>query len=212
MNGERQYCNNRLLDEVVLRNGVKLKVLAKRTRKSTQVNASLSQHCRRSGKSWDKILNACNASLQNQNLRTDLRRVGKWIRKSQKAVHLSHIQMTCDQLVSTSVGWPNDEKLALTSESPRIKSSQVHASWMQVKTYVDSRDFIWLRIGLKLVNYQHFLEFNKSLWIELSESDTGSCTSSECYKIEVIVSAIVPAKIKICKEIKDTLTLTWIII
>ena len=49
------------------------KALAKRTRKSTQVNAS----------------------LQNQNLRTDLRRVAKRIRKSarksQKAVNFTHI-------------------------------------------------------------------------------------------------------------------------
>ena len=50
-----------------------LKALAKRTRKSTQVNAS----------------------LQNQNLRTDLLRVAKRIRKSvrksQKTVNFTHI-------------------------------------------------------------------------------------------------------------------------
>ena len=32
--------------------------------------------------------------------------------KSQKVVNFTHIQLTCDQLVSTCVGWPNGEKLA----------------------------------------------------------------------------------------------------
>ena len=40
-------------------------------------------------------LKKVNASLQNQNLRTELRRVAKWIRKLahklQKAVHFMHI-------------------------------------------------------------------------------------------------------------------------
>ena len=43
------------------------------------------------------------ASLQNQNLRRDLRRVAKLFtsglvssRKSQKAVNFTHVQMTCD--------------------------------------------------------------------------------------------------------------------
>ena len=63
-----------------------LKPLAKQTRKSTQVGAS----------------------LQNQNLRTDLRWVAKRIHKSAlkfkqiaKSVNFTHTQMTCDQLVST---------------------------------------------------------------------------------------------------------------
>ena len=62
-------------------------------------------------------------SLQNQNLSMDLLRVAERIRKSArkftqvaitKAVNFTHMQMTCDQLVSICVGWPNREKLAST--------------------------------------------------------------------------------------------------
>ena len=53
------------------------------------------------------------ASL-HQNLRTDLRWETKRIRKSQKAVNCTHIQITWDQLVSTCFGRPNGEKLAST--------------------------------------------------------------------------------------------------
>ena len=31
---------------------------------------------------------------------------------AQKIVNFTHIQMTCDQLVSTCAGWPNGKKLA----------------------------------------------------------------------------------------------------
>ena len=34
--------------------------------------------------------------------------------KSQKAVNFTHIQLTCNQLVSTCVEWPNSEKCAST--------------------------------------------------------------------------------------------------
>ena len=34
--------------------------------------------------------------------------------KSQKVVNFTHIQLTCDQLASTYVGWPNGEKLVST--------------------------------------------------------------------------------------------------
>ena len=45
-------------------------------------------------------------------MRTDFmaKRIRKAARKSQK-VNFTHIQLTCDQLVSTCVGWPNGEKL-----------------------------------------------------------------------------------------------------
>ena len=65
---------------------------AKRTRKSIQVDAS----------------------LQNQNLRRDLRWAAKRIRKSQKAVNFTHVQLTSHQLVSTCIRWPNGEKLGPT--------------------------------------------------------------------------------------------------
>ena len=39
----------------------------------------------------DQTDSQVDASLQNQNLRTDLRRVAKRIRKSQKAVNFTHI-------------------------------------------------------------------------------------------------------------------------
>ena len=80
------------------------------------------------------------------------KRIRKSIRKSQKAVNFTHIQLTCDQLVSTCVGWPNGENLRRLAyefelDQSKRKSSQVHASgWpneMQVerksKTCVDLR-------------------------------------------------------------------------
>ena len=80
-------------------NNIMLKPLAKRIRKSMQVNTN----------------------FKNQNLRTDLRWVAKRIRtsarksrKSKEVVNLTQLQLTCDQLVSTCVGWPNGEKLAST--------------------------------------------------------------------------------------------------
>ena len=64
------------------------------------------------------------ASLQNQNLRTDMRWVAKRIRKSQKVVNFELIQLNCDQR------WPNGEKLASTCVRiwARPKSTQVIAS------------------------------------------------------------------------------------
>ena len=68
-----------------------------------------------------------NASLQNQNLRTNLRWVAKCIHKTQKAINFTHIQLTCNQLLSTCVGWPDGEKLASTCVRSRAwpKSTQV---------------------------------------------------------------------------------------
>ena len=45
---------------------------------------------------------------------------------AKKVVNFTHIQMTCDQLVSTCVGWPNGKKLAPTWTRP--KSMQIIAS------------------------------------------------------------------------------------
>ena len=83
------------------------KALAKWTRKSMQVDAS----------------------LQNQNLRTDLRwaakQFGSQVQAScKKAVNFTHIQLTCDQLVSICIGWPNGEKRIELDQSQR---APVHA-------------------------------------------------------------------------------------
>ena len=47
--------------------------------------------------------------------------------KSQNVVNFTHIQLTCDHLVSTCVGWPNGEKFASTCVRicARPKSTQV---------------------------------------------------------------------------------------
>ena len=75
--------------------------------------------------------------MQNLNLRADLRWVTKRIRKLarkfrklQKAVTFTHKQMTCDQLVSTCVGWLNGEKVTLTRVRilTRTKSAQDEAN------------------------------------------------------------------------------------
>ena len=93
------------------------------------------------------------ASLQNQTLCTDLWLVAKQICKSapkfmqvSKVVNFMHIHLTCDQLVSTCIGWPNGEKLVLTCgriwaqpkstlviASPHKWVGKWNASWMQVK-------------------------------------------------------------------------------
>ena len=52
------------------------------------------------------------ARLQNQNL--GFRRVAKRAGKKKKHVNFTHTIMTCDQLVSTCVGWLDCEKLAST--------------------------------------------------------------------------------------------------
>ena len=59
-----------------------------------------------------------NASLLNQNLRTDLRWAAKRIRKSarkvRQVVNFARFQLICHQLGSTCVGRPNSEKLTST--------------------------------------------------------------------------------------------------
>ena len=77
----------------------------------------------------------------NQNLRTHLlwvaKRIRKSARKSQKVINLTLIQLTCDQLVSTCVGWPNGENLRrLVYEWP--KSMQVNTSGWPKKTQVEN--------------------------------------------------------------------------
>ena len=72
---------------------------------------------------------------------------------AKKVVNFRHIELTCDQLVSSCVGWPNGEKLASTCIRiwARPKSMQVIAS---------SRKWGWLNetqierksTGLKFVS------------------------------------------------------------
>ena len=93
-----------------------LTVLTKRTRKSMQVNTS-----------W-----------QNQNLRAQVHASKKSHR------HFPHIQLTCDQLVSTFVGWTNGETLASTwvrtnLSSIKVNASPVHASRWPNETYVQRK-------------------------------------------------------------------------
>ena len=51
-------------------------------------------------------------------------------RKLQKAVDFTHLKMTCDQLVSRGVGWPNGKELAsnCVGISAPPKSVQAHAT------------------------------------------------------------------------------------
>ena len=101
-----------------------------------------------------------------------------------KSQNFMHIQMTCDQLVSTCAKWPNGEKLASTCVRnwTRPKSTEVHAShckwvasWTQVenlrrlaspfgqnfKVAITATSFIWDAINSlfeistkKILNYQ----------------------------------------------------------
>ena len=85
--------------------------------------------------------------------------MAKWIRKSigksQKAVNFTRIQLTCDQLVSTCVGWPNGENLRRLAyefelDQSKRKSSQVHASGWPNETQVErkSKTCVDLRVRL----------------------------------------------------------------
>ena len=99
-----------------------------------------------------------NASLQNQNLRTDLRWVGKRIRKSarkftqdEKGRKFPHIHLTCDQLVSTCVGWPNGENLRRLAyefdlDQCQRKSSQVITSHRKQRKWVAKRNGSWTQV------------------------------------------------------------------
>ena len=46
--------------------------------------------------------------------------MAKRIRNSQKVVNSTRIQMTCDQLVATCVGWPNGEKPVLNAPTAHL--------------------------------------------------------------------------------------------
>ena len=88
------------------------------------------------------------ASLPNQNLHMDLWRVAKRIRKMarklQKVVNFMLIQLTCNQLVSTCVGWPPKKQelvsnLLMNLSTTKVSASERkwvakwNASWTQVK-------------------------------------------------------------------------------
>ena len=89
------------------------KFLAKRTRKSTQV------------RTYDGRPNRFSSRLRSSP-------------KSQKVINFTHIQMTCDQLVSTCVGWPNGEKLASTCVRI-LSSTKVKASGWSNETQVERK-------------------------------------------------------------------------
>ena len=91
--------------------------MAKRTRKSTQVCRT-----RTCVRTCDGRPNGFASRLASS-------------RKSQKVVNFTHTQLTCDQLVSTCVGWPSGEILASTCVRiwTRPKPTLVNASqrkWM----------------------------------------------------------------------------------
>ena len=74
--------------------------------------------------------------------------VCKFARKSApKAVNFTHIQLNCDQLVSTCVGWSNGEKLASTCVRIRArpKASQVGGQTKR-KTNASSKSCVALRV------------------------------------------------------------------
>ena len=57
-----------------------------------------------------------------------------------KVVNSKHIQLTCDQLVSTCVGWPNDEKTCVDLRTNLSLTKVVASGWpakRKSKTYVD---------------------------------------------------------------------------
>ena len=62
-------------------------------------------------------------------LRWAAKRIRKSARKSQKVVNFTRIQLTCDQVVSTCVGWPNNVNLAPTQLRTNLSSrTKVHGS------------------------------------------------------------------------------------
>ena len=74
----------------------------------------------------------------------------KFTQIAKKVVISTHIQLTCDQLVSTCVGWPNGEKLASTCIRiwVRPKSTQVggqtkRTSWTCVDMRASTCESVW---------------------------------------------------------------------
>ena len=63
-----------------------------------------------------------------------------------------HIHLTCDQLVSTCVGWPNGEKLVSTCVRiwTRPKSTQVNASGWPNETQVERKSKTCIDLGVHL--------------------------------------------------------------
>ena len=77
------------------------------------------------------------ASLQNQNVRTDLRNASC----KKPYVSLVNIQSTRDQLLSTCGGWPNGEKRALTCVQSKLDQSQCNSKQVggQTKRKLDAK-------------------------------------------------------------------------
>ena len=74
--------------------------------------------------------------------------VAKRTQKSQSVVNFTYVQLTCDQLVSTCVVWPNGEKLALTcvpiwARPRQRKPSQNHANQ---RKWVAKRNPSWTQV------------------------------------------------------------------
>ena len=88
-------------------------------------------------------------------------------RKSQKVVNSTHIQMTYNQLVSTCVGWPNDEKLAwictrIELNQSQCKSSQVHARGWTNETQDKRNSKTGVDLRVRRLTRGGFGEFKKT--------------------------------------------------
>ena len=100
------------------------------------------------------------ASLQNQNLRSDLRWVAKRIRKSAlkftqvaKVVNFTFIQMTCDQLVPSA-----SRKLALTCESvwPELWYNYKRMNVVITRKRIPKQSVLFCRIKSFCANTKYF--------------------------------------------------------
>ena len=82
-----------------------------------------------------------------------------------KAVNSTHIEMTCDQLVSRCIGWPNGEKLASTCVRiwARPKSTQVNAGgWpneIQAEHKSKTCADLWVRLASGFSLWTNLLVF-----------------------------------------------------
>ena len=133
----------------------KHEALAKRTRKSTQVCKTIT--CVRTCDEWPKGF-ASRLAIS---------------RKSQNVVNFTYIQLTCDQLVSTCVGWPNGEKRASTCVIQLIFLFGVLLSYRYRIRGI--KNIIFYDLPHYSLFYQEILNFMDT---ETAKSQSGSSISS----------------------------------
>ena len=116
--------------------------------------------------------------------------VDSQVHASRKQVlNFTRIQLTCDQLVSTCVGWPNGEKLASTCVRvwARPKSTQVVANQ---RKWVAKRNASWTQVkNLRRLASPFGHGLNRVITLRTQTSVTWRAQSA-CVKIDLLRSLL----------------------